>query len=426
MAWMKYLALPALALLAAPVALGPLTATEVGGSRQDIAPVPVTVDHATPDAVHDILHAFGRIAPAELLHVPMPPAAAPVRWMDLRPGDLVEAGQVLARLDTEDATRQLALAQEELRVARADVRIARSQLTQAETDLDQRLAAFDMLVQLAQTGASSTGQRHDAERARDRAALDVEAAHARLDMAMAQAERMRVSVAAAERHLADMVITAPVDGRVMQVEMEPGVTPPAGAPLLSIAVEDRMEALLQVTPDALSRITPGDAARIWLPGAQAIEGRVTRIGPGDATTGGLAEVRVELPHDEITGPANDMIRAAGTGIRAEITTDTRNALMVPLSALVALPEGPGILRVIDGRAIATPVTLATRPGEARAEILGGLPEGTAYVARAGALLRDGDAVRPLSSDAAAPQAAPAPTNLWQEAAALSRPEQDLP
>lgn len=421
MAWMKYLALPALALLAAPVALGPLTATELGGGRHAIGPVPVTVDHAATDALSDLLPAFGRIAPADILHVPMPPAQAPVRWMDLRPGDLVQAGQVLARLDTEEAARQLALAHEDLRAALADVRVARSQLTQAETDLEQRLAAFDMLVQLAQTGASSAGQRHDAERARDRASLDVEAAHARLDMAMAQAERMRVRLAAAERHLAGMVITAPADGRVLQVGMEPGATPPAGTPLLSIAVADRMQAVLQVTPDALSRIAPGDAARIWLPGDRLLEGRVSGTRPGDAATGGLAEVRVDLPRD-----IDGALIQPGTGIRAEITTDTRLALTVPLSALVALPGGPGVLRVIDGRAVATPVTLAARPGEARAEILGGLPEGAPYVARAGAIVRDGDAVRPLSADSPTPETAPAPATPWQEAAIASRPGRDLP
>jgi hypothetical protein len=64
-------------------------------------------------------------------------------------------------------------------------------------------------------------------------------------------------------------------------------------------------------------------------------------------------------------------------------------MMVPLSALVPLPTGPGIMQVVEDRAVATPVMIAARLDGKHAEIVGGLPAGARYVERAGHLLADG-------------------------------------
>jgi RND family efflux transporter MFP subunit len=382
----------------------------------------VSVHRATRSPVDEVLHAFGHIRPAQILHLPMPAAQAAVTEVQVRQGDLVRAGQVLARLDSEEATRTLALARSEMRAALADVRIAQSQLTQAEADMGQRVAAHDMLVQLAQTGSSSAAQRHDAERAMERAALDVEAAHARLEMAMAQVDRMRLTIEAAAALVDDMVITAPVAGRVMRVDMETGATPGIGAPLVSIAVGDRMQAVLQVTPAAVTRVQAGDAARLWLPGDVMAEGRVTQTGPGGEGATDLSEVIVDLPHD----PRGDAGLGAGTTLRAEIITDSRTAIVIPASALVPLPEGPGVFRVIDNRAVARPVSLVLQADGTHVEITAGLPEGAPYVALAGSVLRNGDAVLPVSPATGVMEGEAPPRNLWQEASASARPGQVRP
>ena len=427
MAWMKYTGLAALVVvLVAPGGPATLTATELASAYDNARPTPVSVARATRAPVSDVLHAFGQVRPAQMMHLPMPATQAAVTDLGVQQGDLVYAGQVLARLDGEQAARNLALANSELRAAQADVRIAQSQLSQAEADLGQRVAAYDMLVQLATTGSSSAAQRHDAERAMDRAALDVDAAQARLEMALAQVDRMRLSVEAAATLVDDMVIVAPVDGRVMRVDMEPGATPTIGAPLVSIAVQDRMQAVLHVTPAALAQVKTGDTARLWFPGDITAEGRVTQTGPGGDNPGNLAEVIVDLPQDMIAGLENGAVLGVGTNLRAEIITDSRTAIVVPASALVALPGGPGVLRVIDDRAVATPVSLLVQSDGARAEITDGLPEGAPYVTVAGSVVRDGDAVLAVSALNDAPEDETAPRNLWQQAAASTAPRQDRP
>lgn len=422
MTWMKYAGLIAAVILVTPGGNLPLTATELGLGQQEARPTPVSVERATRAAVDEVLHAFGHIRPAQILHLPMPAAQASVTEVQVRQGDLVRAGQVLARLDSQEAARSLALAHSEMRAALADVRIAQSQLTQAEADMGQRVAAHDMLVQLAQTGSSSTAQRHDAERAMERAALDVEAAEARLEMAMAQVDRMRLTVEAAASLVEDMVITAPVGGRVMRVNMETGATPDIGAALVSIAVGDRMQAVLQVTPAAMARVQAGDAARLWLPGDILAQGRVTQTGPGGDGATDLSEVIVDLPQ-ELGG---DLGLGAGTNLRAELITDSRTAIVIPASALVALPEGPGVFRVIDNRAVARPVSLVLQANGTSAEITAGLPEGAPYVTLAGSVLRSGDAVLALSPATGLPEGETAPRNLWQEASASAQPGQARP
>jgi HlyD family secretion protein len=387
MRWITRGAVVATVAILCHLGISQLTATEMAGPIEDRAPVAASVRRADPLRIDDVLHAFGHVAPADIIRVSMPRHAAPVADILVDEGDLVVAGQILARIDRTDIRRDLLQAEATLSATRADIRIAQSSLQVAATDIAQRSAELERLERLAQTGASSKVQRQDATRALQQAMSEQGAAKARLAGAQASETIARLELERVTTLAELMDIRAPVAGRVTAIMLDLGDTPVLGDPVLSLAVADQMEAVLTVPPHALASVSLGDAVRLWAPDGAEIETSVTRISPSIAPDGGLARVAVQMPDGQS--------HLSGSSLRGKIIVDQRVAIVVPTSALVALDTGPGVFRVVEQRTVATPVILSMRPGGAQAEIVAGLPEGAAYVAVASPLLRDGEPVVPL-------------------------------
>lgn len=384
MRWITRGAVVATVAILCPLGISQLTATEMAGPINERAPVAASVRRAEAIVIDDVLHAFGHVSPADIIRVSMPRYAAPVTDILVNEGDLVDAGQILVRIDQTDIQRDLLKAQAKLSTASADIRIARSSLHVAASDVAQRSAELERLQRLAKTGASSKVQRQDATRALQQAMSGHEAAKARLASAQASESLARIESERITTLTRQMDIRAPVAGRVTLIKADPGDTPVMGGPVLSLAAADRMEAVLSVTPHVLEHVSVGDPVRLWAPDGAMIEAKVDRISPSTGPEAGLARVAVLLP-----GGQSHLV---GASLRGEIVVDQRMAVVVPTSALVAFATGPGVFRVVDQRTVATPVNLSLRPGGAEAEIVSGLPDGAVYVTVAAPLLRDGEPV----------------------------------
>jgi len=364
----------------APGILMPVPATELARSGDTERPTAVSVRTADLTNIDEVLHAFGQVRPARVLHLPMPDQPAPVAEILVRAGDRVHKGQLLARLDTTEAARDLMLSETELQGAHADVTGAAVLLRLAETEVALREETLARLLRLAQNGASTVVQRDEAEGALNRARLERDAARSALDKARAAEAAARHAHQRRRDQLENTQLTAPEAGLVLSVSTEVGMSPQPGSSLISLASGGEMEAVLDLAPSALSQVRPGDPVRMWLAGGEEIEGEV--ITASASQDGGrLGAVNVRL--------LNGARPVAGSSLRGEIVIDRRVAMMVPMSALVPLPTGPGIMQVVADRAVATPVMVSVRLDGKQAEIVGGLPAGARYVERAGHLLSDG-------------------------------------
>jgi RND family efflux transporter MFP subunit len=230
----------------------------------------------------------------------------------------------------------------------------------------------------------SAVQREDAEHALERAVLDFDSAGGRLAKARASETLARTEVERVKRLIEQMELKAPVPGRVMKIWIHAGETPAAGSSVFSLALENRMEAVLSLAPHSLEQVSLGDSVRLWGADGRMVDGRVGKISPALRPEDRLARVVVPLPGSQWAG--------AGASVRGEIVIAERLAVVVPTSALVALKSGPGVFRVVGGHTVATPVKVALRPGGAQAEIVEGLAEGAAYVSVASPLLRDDERI----------------------------------
>jgi HlyD family secretion protein len=231
-------------------------------------------------------------------------------------GQKVEAGTILARLDTADiqlalqrarAERQGADAQLRLLLAGAraeDIRQADAQRAAADADLaaarrdlsaaDRDLERFEALM------ASNAGvqkQRDDAAARRDVGKERVKAAEERLRAASEtvarlragarreeiDAARARVAVADAqiatlEKNLADTTLVAPVGGTITQKIADAGELAAPRVPVVVITDLDRVWANVYVDEPYVPRLTLGQAVALHTDaGGEPIEGTVTFI-----------------------------------------------------------------------------------------------------------------------------------------------------
>ena len=123
-------------------------------------------------------------------------------------GMQVKAGQVLARLDAEHASRGLALTEAQARAAQSALEETRVRIREAQLD-------YDRAQRLAQNEIAS---RADA----DRAQAQLDAARARLAAQTDQLATARRQVDLQRQSVEDTVIRAPFDGIVVSKDAQPG------------------------------------------------------------------------------------------------------------------------------------------------------------------------------------------------------------
>jgi HlyD family secretion protein len=175
-------------------------------------------------------------------------------------GDFVEAGTLVARLDTAELLAELASAKAQVRGAAAEIDLRRAELTLAETEL-ARVAALARRDNASQASLDQKSAQRDVARAR-LAGARAGAADSEAALEAAEAE-----VARLETVLDDMALTAPVAGRVEYRLAQPGEVVAAGGRLVTLLdLSDAYMTVFLPNPQA-GRLGLGDEARLVLDAA---------------------------------------------------------------------------------------------------------------------------------------------------------------
>jgi HlyD family secretion protein len=179
-------------------------------------------------------------------------------------GDTVEAGAVVARMDTAELDAQLNGAEAEVR--RTERAIAEAEATIAQRESERLLAVqeHERAAQLQQRG-HGTMQELDRRRSQLNAAEATHrAAEARLDVAEAAADTARADVARLHSLLEDAVLKAPRRGRVEYKLVQSGEVVAAGAPVATLLDLSDVYMTVFLAARAAGRVAIGDEARIIL------------------------------------------------------------------------------------------------------------------------------------------------------------------
>lgn len=330
-------------------------------------------------------------------------------------GASVRQGDPLLRLETDELRAALDQARAGERQAEARLAGLRSsgrsaaQATVAQTDsvLTAATAELQRTQDLVARGFLSQARLDEAQRAVDVARAQLAGARAQSsavsdqgsEVAQAEAQLALASAAsaAARARLAQAVIEAPTDARVLSRSVEPGQIVQPGRALFALALAGPLQLVAAVDERYLEQLRPGQAASVLadaFPG-QRFAARVASIAPRIDAQRGAVEVKLE-PQP----PVPAFLREDMT-LSIEVETGRRDrALVLPVDALRGDEAAPSVLVARQGRVERRMLRLGLRTLQA-VEVLDGLAAGDVVLLGATAV-RPGQRVR--ADIAAAPQA----------------------
>jgi multidrug resistance efflux pump len=259
----------------------------------------------------------------EMQAVSVDAQVVPARWVQLgfpigglvqevmvNPGDLVQAGQVLASLQDTALRSAVSQAQAALISSQNALSDLKSQpsdaaLAAAQANLASAQANLD---RLDQSGADQT-QKEAAQAAIDSAQISLDqvkagASDAQLRLAQAQVESAQAALDQAQAALNSAQLLAPFAGQVIEVNIQPAEIALAGQPVIILA--DPSSYQIETTDLSeldIHQITVGDPVSITLdalPGV-TLQGKVSQIAlkatPGIEVTYQVAIILDKVPSD---------------------------------------------------------------------------------------------------------------------------------
>ena len=162
-----------------------------------------------------------------------------------------------------------------------------------------------------------------------------------------------------------------------------------GEALFSIITRGEFDLVALVPTQDLSKLAVNQTARIKVIGAGEVDGRVRRVAPTVEPNSQLGQVLIA-----ITTPRRLLVNSSG---RAMIKTGQSCGLAVPLTAVLYGSAGT-VVQVVRRQRVETKRVDVGLMSAGQVEITKGLTEGDVVVARAGAILREGDPVNPVNMD----------------------------
>src|SRR5229473_2281766 len=185
------------------------------------------------------------------------------------------------------------------------------------------------------------------------------------------------------------LVAAPVAGLVSASSAVIGAVASArGEALFSIVARSEFDLVGLVPVQDIAKIQVNQPAQIKIIGAGEVEGKVRLIAP-------TIEPNSQLGRAAIAVTTNRRLLVNSSG-RASITTGKSCNVAVPLTAVLYGSAGTVVQVVRRARVETKRVEVGLMSG-GQIEIRDGLQEGDIVVARAGALLREGDPVRPVTA-----------------------------
>lgn len=307
-----------------------------------------------------------------------------VQHVSFQIGDRVRTGQLLITLDSRDLDvnsrrEEAGRAEVQSAIPEADNAVAA-----AKANLDLAQATYGRMEDLAEKKSISNQEFDEASARRKSAQANLEMARARraqLDSRMARTEQ---DVQAAGIMRGYSKIVAPFSGVVTARSVEPGNLAMPGAPLLVVEQDGVYRLEASVEESKIPHLRIGQTVEVTVDAINRnASARISEIVPYVDPASRTYTVKVDLPSIE-------QLRSGLFG-RAAFSIGTRNALLIPASALIQRGQLQSVFVVEDGVAHTRLVTMGAGIKDG-IEILSGLNPGDVVVAPVPTDLHDGSAV----------------------------------
>lgn len=288
--------------------------------------------------------------------------AGELKSMLVREGEAVRAGQVLARIDAQDAQARL---DEKI----ADLEAGRAQLALAQKNRTNNLALLQ--------------QKFISQNAFDSVQSNYQVSEARL-------KGLEAQVALARKALADTVVSAPQEGIVSQRHAQPGEKLPVDGKILTLVDLAEMEVESAVPAGDIPNIRIGQEAifRVEGFGEREFRGSIDRINPTTQSGSRSIIIYAHLPNRDGTLKGGMFAKGSVTLSRIE------SAQVLPLSAVREEGGKAYVMRIADGRLEQHAVKLGLRnEDEGVVQIVDGLDAQRQVLRSNSGTLRPGASVK---------------------------------
>ena len=283
-----------------------------------------------------------------------------LQGLTVREGDRVEAGQVIARVESTEYADRVRQAQQQADAAKAQVEIAQRQVD---------------------NNAALVRQGFISKTAADNSLASLNTAQANHRAAQAGIDVLRKS-------LADTVLRAPISGQVSQRLAQPGERVAPEARIVEIVDLSRLELEASISPADSVAVRVGQQALLRIEGvAQPVAATVARINP--SAQPGSRSVLIYL-----TVAAQPGLRQ-GLFAQGQLATETQRALAVPLNAVRTDKPLPYV-QVVEGDRIAHRTVQTGVRGQVDGELwvaVQGVADGVRVLRGAAGVVREGTQVK---------------------------------
>ena len=376
----------------------------LGGGKKNTG-IQVAVQALEKGTVEEILSISGPVSGTDSAEV-VSRLHAEIKEILVKEGDKVEAGQVLARLDTKDALKEVDIAQNSYDLAVANLNEARREAERgyAKAVQDEQAAKldYDRKAVLFQNGDISQVEMEAAANAlndakRQTASFRLEKGQATADESyFLQVKNAEFTLDQKKEELEATEVKSPIAGTVVRVNSRVGRFADMvddDKPLFAIDNLEKLEMKISVSEYSIGKVKVGQEAEISadiLDGAVE-KGVITAISPTGEEKGGGSAERVIPTTIQIQNGDTRLI--AGITARAKIVLNkAEDVWVVPVSAVLEREDGTFLAVAENGLVKFYPVETGVE-SDVSMEVKGdGLKEGLTYIVTPDSSLTEGTAV----------------------------------
>lgn len=306
--------------------------------------------------------------------------AGELQGLALREGDVVKAGQVIARIDAAEYQSRVRQAREQAESAKAQVDVVQRQYDNNKALVDQGFIS--------------------------KTALDTSLANLNAAQSTYKAALAATDVAA--KSLDDTVLKAPISGQVSQRLAQPGERVGIDTKIVEIVDLSRLELEATLSAADSMDVRVGQSAQLQVEGSrQPVTAVVARINP--SAQAGSRSVLAYLSMDNpgvsgASGEAGAPPLRQGLFAQGTLGTARTSLLALPVSAVRTDKPAPYVQAVENGVVVHKPVELGARGAAGGDSLVAvkGLEEGALVVRGEIGALREGTKVRFTQLAAAGP------------------------
>jgi len=307
--------------------------------------------------------------------------AGELQGLAVREGDVVKAGQVIARIDAAEYQSRVRQAKEQAESAKAQVDVVQRQYDNNKALVDQGFISKTAL---------------------DTSLANLNAAQSTYKAAIAATE-------VATKSLDDTVLKAPISGQVSQRLAQPGERVAIDTKIVEIVDLSRLELEATLSANDSMDVRVGQSAQLQIEGSrQPVTAVVARINPSAQAGSRSVLAYLTIDNPGATGESNAPPLRHGLFAQGTLGTARASLLSVPVSAVRTDKPTPYVQAVENGVVVHKSVELGARgaAGSDAVVAVKGLADGAVIVRGEIGALREGTKVRftQLASGAPAPAA----------------------